>query len=64
MLSDADDACSRYDAFGAVKFHSPGMQREYMKAKGIKLKFHQEEGSAVQAMDNAQFYKRDPRFVS
>eukprot|EP01047_Picozoa_sp_COSAG01_P108238 COSAG01_NODE_37180_length_507_cov_1.093137_2_plen_48_part_01 len=40
MLSDADDACSRYDAFGAVKFHSPGMQREYMKAKGIKLKFH------------------------
>lgn len=57
-LSDVDER-SMYDAFGGIKFHRKGMQRNYMQTKGIKLKLYQEEGGAVKSWDAAQFNGRD-----
>ena len=53
------DARSMYDAFGGIKFHRKGMQRNYMERKGIKLKLYQEEGGAVQTLTAASFARRD-----
>lgn len=62
-LSNADER-SMYDAFGGIKFHQKGMQRNYMQQKGIKLKLYQEEDSAVQTLDSRKFHARDRAKVS
>jgi thioredoxin-like negative regulator of GroEL len=59
-LSDVD-LRSMYDAFGGIKFHRKGMQRNYMQHKGIKLKLYQEEGGAVKAWTATDFQNRDRR---